>query len=144
MPKKEKANKPKKRKILTIDVTDLFPDMKLPKNMEIWDKEHPMSKKCQKTIDEMATLAGYIAKQLNTTSDFKNNIAKRAVVLKCLTSVLIQNTFLDNLHRYGVLHECMNEIHRRQHQPVMMLIPKPQATKAQTKVSDRNKDVYVS
>ena len=122
--KKKKTRQRKKKQLITIDVTDLSSEMKIPKNMEVWSKENPMSKKCNLKINELASITCYLAKQLNSAPELKTNFAKRAIVLKSLVSVLMLNTFLDNFHRYGILYECMNEAFQRQHPPIAMLVPK--------------------
>lgn len=142
--KKKKRKKRKKRKTITVDVTDLFvktKDTKMPKYMELWTTEKPMTDKCNKTINEMSTLVAYVAKTLNTYPEFKKSMAKRAVLLKCLVIVLTQNTFMDNFHRYGILHECMNEIHRQQHQPIAVVVSSKQG---KPKSNDRKKKAYVT
>lgn len=120
MTKKQK----KKKLTLTIDISNPK-EYKIPKNMQIWDKDKPMSEKCVKLIEELSTIIAYVSKRLNEGPEVKKNIAKRTLVLKALTQLFLMNTFVDNFHRYGILRQVEVDIMDRQRVPsVMLLQPK--------------------
>lgn len=126
MTEKQKRKKP----TLTIDISNPK-EYKIPKNMQVWDKDKPMSEKCVKLIEELSTIIAYVSKRLNEGPELKKNVAKRALVLKALTQFLLTNTFVDNFHRYGILRQVEVDIMDRQRVPSVMLLQpkKPKETK---------------
>jgi len=127
----------KPKKTLTIDITDLFKEYKTPKNMELWDKTNKMTNECKEMIAELSTIIAYVAEQLNDGPEVKESIAKRCMILKSLVSFLMNQTFLDHLHRYGILHQVMNEMFAKQN-PVVVIQPEKQSD------PKSDKRVYVS
>lgn len=115
MPKK------KKKKTLTIDIS-VQKEYVVPKNMEIWSKDAPMSKKCVKLIEELSTVIAYVAKRLNEGPELEKNVIKRCSALKALTQLLLTNTFIDNFHRYGILRQIEVDIMNRQRMPTITLV----------------------
>lgn len=117
-----KKKKKKDRVTLTIDITDLTSKCKTPKNMEIWTKDKPMSKKVEKLIDECTNLAAYMAKRLNEGPEVKTNIMKRASITKALVQFLMAQVYLDSFHRLGMLDQIMYDFKASRGQPIILAV----------------------
>lgn len=118
----KRKKKQKDRVTLTIDITDLSSKCKTPKNMEIWTKDNPMSKKVEKLIDECTNLVAYMAKRLNEGPEVKTNIMKRASITKALIQFLIKQVYLDNFHRLGMLDQIMYDLKASRSQTIVLAV----------------------
>jgi len=122
---KKKANRKKRKKkppkTIVVDVTDLYRNYKVPRNMRLWSSDDPISKKCEDMISECTTLIAYITKCLNEGPEVKTNIMKRTSILKSLTQFLLRQTFLDDFHRLGILDQIAHDLKAKQGQRLLIV-----------------------
>lgn len=141
MVKKKKVKKD--RVMLTVDITDLTSKCKTPRNMEVWTKEKPMSKKVEKLIDECTNLVAYVGKRLNEGPEVKTNIMKRASIAKALVQFLLAQTYLDDFHRLGILDQIMYDLKARQHQPIILAVSED-SIESKKAGNNKRREMYIS
>jgi len=80
----------------------------IPDVLDSWEKASP-SKEYGESLTILLTFAKFIAFKLNDGPETKDSVVKRAVTLKMILSAIVEQTYLDGYHKYGLLYELLND-----------------------------------
>jgi hypothetical protein len=111
-------NQNQKRKVLIaqIDIerlnSELSKPRKVPDSLSSWEQTPP-SKEYEELLTTLLTLGRFIALRLNEGPETSESVVKRAVTMKMVIQSIIDFTFMDGYHRYGVVSEIMNDIYMK-------------------------------
>jgi len=107
---KEEKKKEKKKKI-EIEIGKKYKmKLEVPKSMESWNSSADMSEEYKEMLGELSSIANYITYRLNEGPETKESIVKRVLTLRAIILELLDNTFLDGFHRYGLLTDILCDI----------------------------------
>lgn len=111
------SEKPKRRVLIAqIDIDTLNAELakphKIPESLNSWET-NPPSKEYEELLNTLMTLGRFIALRLNEGPETSESVVKRAVTMKMVIQSIIDFTFMDGYHRYGIVSEILNDIYMK-------------------------------